>query len=278
MLFRSFAYTWPAAGAQASTRRRAQYFEIHGHRAIWEDGWKAVTWHASGRPYAEDRWELYHLDADPTESRDLAREQPARLAALLTAWNREAATHDVLPLDDRRAGPRDMIRPPWNGDRVRATYVPPVAGLHKFTALERRDRSMTITARLARGGDGVILAHGGRFAGYALYVRNGRLVFHYNYAGEKRTTVAASDLPPAGACVVSAELSLTPDGGADVVLRIDGREAARGRVPEVMTGNISHETLDIGRDLYTPVSEDYDPPFTFTGTIIDVTVETSPRK
>jgi arylsulfatase len=274
----SLAYTWPRASAAAPTQRAAQYFEIHGHRAIWLRGWKAVTSHDSGRPYAEDRWELYHLDVDPTESHDLAAEQPAKLAELLAAWEREAQANEVYPLDDRRAGPRDMIRPSWNGDRTRFTYVPPVSGLHKFTALERRQRSLTITARLASGGDGVILAHGGRFAGYALYVRDGRPVFHYNYAGEQRTTVTAASTLPAGASTVVAGFKLTPDGGADMVLRVDDREVARGHAPEAMTGNISHETLDIGCDLYTPVSEDYAPPFTFRGKILDVTVETIPGR
>ncbi|MSU49031.1 MAG: arylsulfatase [Opitutus sp.] len=274
----SLAYTWPREAAATPTRRTAQYFEIHGHRAIWEKGWKAVAFHDSGKPYSEDRWELYHLDADPTESRDLAREQPAILAGLLAAWEREAQAHEVYPLDDRRAGPRDMIRPPWNDERTRITYVPPVSGLHKFTALERRQRSMLITARLALGGDGVILAHGGRFAGYALYVKDGRAVFHYNYAGEQRTTVSATTPLPAGTSTVVAEFALTPDGGADIVLRLDGREVARGHAPEAMTGNISHETLDIGCDLYTPVSEDYAAPFVFRGTIVDVTAETTPRR
>ncbi|MFM7752216.1 MAG: arylsulfatase, partial [Opitutaceae bacterium] len=126
--------------------------------------------------------------------------------------------------------------------------------------------------------DGVILAHGGRFAGYALSVREGRPVFHYNYAGERRTTVTASERLPDVPCTVVAELNLTNDGGADIILRVEGREVARGHVPEVMTGNISHETLDIGRDLYTPVSDDYAPPFAFGGVITDVTVETTPRK
>jgi arylsulfatase len=101
-------------------------------------------------------------------------------------------------------------------------------------------------------------------------------VFHYNYAGEQRTTVAAADPLPAGACTIAVEFKLTADGGADVRLRIDQREVARGRVPEAMSGNISHETLDIGSDLYTPVSEDYVAPFNFQGRILDVTVETSP--
>ena len=210
--------------------------------------------------------------------RDLAREQPAKLAELLAAWEREAQANDVYPLDDRRAGPRDMIRPAWNGERTRVTYVPPVSGLHKFTALERRHRSMTITARLAAAGDGVILAHGGRFAGYALYVRDGRVTFHYNYAGEQRTTVTATTALPTGASTVAAKFLLTADGGADIVLRVAGREVARGHAPEAMTGNISHETLDVGCDLYTPVSEDYAAPFVFRGTILDVTVETKPGR
>lgn len=272
----SLAYTWPRENSAAPTRRSAQYFEIHGHRAIWEKGWKAVTFHDSGQSYTGDHWELYHLDADPTESRDVAREQPGKLAALLATWEREAQAHDVYPLDDRRAGPRDMIRPPWNGERTRTTYVPPVSGLHKFTALERRHRAMTITARLASSGDGAILAHGGRFSGYALFVQSGRAVFHYNYAGEQRTTVTATTELPVGACTVVAEFTLTPDGGADIVLRIDGREVARGHAPEAMTGNISHETLDIGCDLYTSVSEAYVSPFVFQGKIVDVTVETAP--
>ncbi|MBI5692953.1 MAG: arylsulfatase [Verrucomicrobia bacterium] len=273
----SLAYTWPSDQAMAPSRRTTQYFEIHGHRAIYEGGWKAVTFHESGRPYAEDRWELYHLETDPTESRDLAAEQPERLAALLRTWEREARQHDVYPLDDRRAGPRDMIRPPWNGDRRTVTYVPPVSGLHKYTALERRDRSMTITARLTAGGDGVILAHGGRFAGYALYVLGSVPVFHYNYAGEQRTTVRAVEQLPAGASTVVVDFRLREDGGADVVLRLDGREVGRGRVPMAMSGNISHETLDLACDLYTPVSEDYAPPFAFQGTLRDVTVTADPR-
>ena len=272
----SLAYTWPKEGAAAPGRRETQYFEIHGHRALWHRGWKAVTFHESGRPYDQDRWELYHLDADPTESRDLARERPEQLAALLALWEREAAANEVHPLDDRRAGPRDMIRPAWNGDRTRAVYVPPVAGLHKFTALERRDRSMKITARLAAGGDGVVLAHGGRFAGYALYVREGRPVFHYNYAGEQRTTVTSAEPLPPGPSTVEVDFRLAPAGGAEVFLRLDGRETGRGRVPEAMSGNISHETLDIGADYYTPVSEDYTPPYAFRGSILDVTVETTP--
>jgi arylsulfatase len=151
-----------------------------------------------------------------------------------------------------------------------------VTGLHKFTALERRQRSMTLTARLAATGDGVILAHGGRFAGYALYVRNGRPVFHYNYAGEQRTTVAATEALPSGACTIAVEFTLTADGGADVRLLVDQHEVGRSRVPEAMSGNISHETLDIGSDLYTPVSEDYVAPFSFQGRILEVTVETAP--
>jgi arylsulfatase len=107
-------------------------------------------------------------------------------------------------------------------------------------------------------------------------VRNGRPVFHYNYAGEQRTTVAATEALPSGACTIAVEFTLTADGGADVRLLVDQHEVGRSRVPEAMSGNISHETLDIGSDLYTPVSEDYVAPFSFQGRILEVTVETAP--
>lgn len=276
----SFASTWPAAAVAAPAQRDTQYYEIHGHRAIYHQGWKAVTFHQEGKPYAEDQWELYNLTTDVNETRNLAPAQPAKLAELLAVWEQEAQRHNVYPLDDRHAGPRDMLRPEYNLNRTSITYYPPVSGLHKFTALERRNRSMTIKADIERdaAGEGVILAHGGRFAGYTLYVKAGRLCYHYNYAGDQRTAVTSDAPLTAGRHTVSAELKLTGDGGADVTLTIDGHPAGRGRVPVVLPGNISHETLDLGCDLYTPVADDYASPYNFQGTVHRVTVDTTELK
>ncbi|MBI5766820.1 MAG: sulfatase-like hydrolase/transferase [Verrucomicrobia bacterium] len=278
----SLAYTWPKEDAAAPARHRTQHFEIYGHRAIVHEGWKLVAWHKSGTPWEQDTWELYDLANDPTELRDLAKAQPAKVAELLAVWEREAQRNDVYPLDDRFLD-RDMLRPPENLQRTHVVYHPPLSGLHKYTAPERRNLSMTLTVSLDRAatdasGDGVLVAHGGRFAGYALYILNNRLVFHYNYAGEERTTVTGAEPLPAGAHTVRAEFALAKAGDANVTLSLDGRAIGRGRVPHAMPGNVSHETLDFGCDLYTPVSEDYAPPFAFRGTIREVVFDTAPPR
>ncbi len=276
----SLAYTWPAENAGAPTNHRTQYFEIYGHRALWHEGWKLVTWHRGGAPFENDVWELYNTSSDFNESHDLAHARPDKVAELLAVWEREALANEVYPLDDRFLE-RDMLRPPENLARTHLVYHPPLAGLHKYTAPERRNLSMTLTVALDRtatdaSGDGALVAHGGRFAGYALYILANRLVFHYNYAGEERTTITSEEPLPPGAHTVRAEFTLTKKGDARVTLALDGRVIGRGVVPRAMPGNISHETLDFGCDLYTPVSDDYGSPFAFGGIIREVVIDTAP--
>jgi arylsulfatase len=278
----SLAYTWPKENAAAPATHRTQHLEIYGHRAIVHEGWKLVAWHKGGTPWESDTWELYDTTTDLNELRDLAKTRPEKATELLAVWEREAQRNDVYPLDDRFLD-RDMIRPETNRARTHVVYHPPLAGLHKFTAPERRGLSMTLTVSLDRAatdasGDGALVAHGGRFAGYALYIRNNRLVFHYNYAGEERTTVTSTEPLPAGTHTVRAEFALTKAGAANVTLSLDGRAIGQRREPKAMPGNISHETLDFGCDLYTPVSEDYASPFPFRGEIREVIYDTSPPR
>lgn len=133
----SLAYTWD--NASMPSNRETQYFEFRGHRAIYDHGWKAVTFHKAGVPYEQDVWELYDLSHDPNELHDLGATHPEKLSELLTIWEREARRNDVYPLSDRK---RDVHRPPENLKRTHVTYLSPVSGLHKFTALENRDRSV----------------------------------------------------------------------------------------------------------------------------------------
>jgi arylsulfatase len=268
-------YTW--ADATAPSHRTAQYVEIYGHRAIYENGWKAVTFHAPGTPFAADAWELYDLAHDFNETHDLAKTQPQKLAELLAAWEREAKANDVYPLDDRRAA-RELLFPADSPVRAqRFEFFPPVSGVHKGAAPDLRQRSWTLTADLggnAAAPGGVIAAFGGRFAGWSLYVKDRRLIFHYNYGGIERTTVV-SDLEVGRAKQVGVSFALDPAGGADAAISIDGREVGRGHVPRVM-GVISHESFDLGCDLFTPVSEDYASPANFTGELSRVVIEAEP--
>ena len=274
----SMSYTWTGAAAAAPSRRDTQYFEIYGHRGLYHAGWKAVTFHAPGTPFERDTWELYDLTSDFNERNDLAKAQPAKLAELLAVWEREAQANDVYPLDDRRAA-REMLLPagsPQLGTHFE--FFPPVSGVHKGAAPDLRGRSWRLTAEVAPRpvpATGALLAFGGRFAGYALYVHDGRLKFHYNYAGDERTTVVSTEPVPAGARQFGISFTLSPSGGADVVLAVDGREAGRGRVPRVMR-NVTHETFDLGCDLFTPVSDDYASPATYGGVLRKVTIEAEP--
>ncbi len=271
----SMAYTW--ADAAAPSHRTAQYVEIYGHRAIYENGWKAVTFHAPGTPFSSDAWELYDLGHDFNETRDLAKTQPQKLAELIAAWEREAKANDVYPLDDRR-GARELLFPADSPVLAQHfEFFPPVSGVHKGSAPDLRKRSWTLTADLgesAASPSGVIAALGGRFAGWSLYAHHDRLIFHYNYAGMERTTITG-DLELSHAKQVGVSFALNPAGGADVAISIDGREVGRGRVPRVMVV-ISHESFDLGCDLFTPVSEDYASPANFTGELRRVVIEAEP--
>ena len=81
-----------------------------GSRAIYHDGWKAVTYHPVGpiygdgcgpAPVDDDVWELYHVAEDVSEARDRAAEYPEKVAELVALWWEEARRNDVLPLDNR---------------------------------------------------------------------------------------------------------------------------------------------------------------------------------
>ena len=273
----SLTYSW--TDADAPSRRETQYTEIYGHRSIYHRGWKAVVFHPPGKPFAEDRWELYHVANDPNELHDLAAREPAKLAELITVWDREAVTHDVLPLDDRRAARELLLPPDAPGRAARIVYDEPVSGLHKGVAPDLRGRTWTLSAELtttdARA-NGAIAAFGGRFAGWSLYLRDDTPCFTYNYAGLERTALAAPAPLSRGAHTIALRFTPATDGGAEAILSVDGREAARTHVPRRFQ-LITHETFDLGCDLFTPVTEDYASPARLAGAALGrVVLETAP--
>ena len=183
-----------------------------GTRGIWHDGWKAVTTHPAlggWGDYAQDTWELYHVETDRSELHDLAAEEPDRLAELIGLWFYEAGANHAFPLDDRSAleiilTPRPQLIPP----RDRYVYRPGAAEIPEHVAVNLRNRYFTIGALVDlpdAGAQGVLFAHGSRFGGHALYVRDNRLHYVNNFAGVTEQRVdATEDLPTGEDLILSA--------------------------------------------------------------------------
>src|SRR5262249_28121735 len=159
---------------------------MFGCRALYDRGWKAVTYRPMmhPRPYDEDRWELYHVDADPSECTDLAAAHPEKLRELVDRWWGEAEKHGVLPLDDRPFSERGLQRPPSVPPRPSYVYWPEVGAVPEPVAVNVRNRSHVVRAEVdvpAGGAEGVVVAQGSLLGGWALYVKDGRLRYAHNF-------------------------------------------------------------------------------------------------
>ena len=263
----------------ASPARSVQYFEMLGHRGIWHDGWKAVTHHERQTTFDDDRWELYHLEEDFSETNDLAEQHPERLEKMIELWWQEAEKHGVLPLDDRAAAQafRAARRPGLPASRDLFVYYPPVSHI-VADACPSAARGWTTEVTLehpASGGDGALVNRGTLNSGFALYIRDGRLHFDYN-CFHAHTVVAAPSALAAGEHVVSVEVARQAGRRAAVRLRVDGALQAEGEIP-LLLGMLSSTGMDLGRAM-APVNRDYRPPFAYPGKLRKVRFEVAPRR
>jgi arylsulfatase len=284
----SMVYTFADAGAPS--RHRVQYFEMIGNRAIYADGWLAGTvhkapWEKEGRrPLLEDRWELYDTRSDFSLSDDLSARQPEKLRELQQLFLTEAVKYNVLPIDDRlleRFNSRLAGRPDVMGERNSLVLHEGMTGMLEDVFISVKNRSVSITADLVvprGGGGGAILAQGGRFGGWALHLRKGKLVYSYNFLGMERTSIASSTPLTPGPATVRMEFAYDGGGvgkGGAVTLLVNGKKVGEGRIARTQPFAFSAEDgTDVGMDEGTPVVEDYEPRNTrFTGTVRKVVVE-----
>lgn len=269
----SFAYSIGQPGA--GERHTTQYFEMCGNRGIYHEGWTAVTRHGTpwvmvpeGLPaFEDDVWELYDTTTDWTQSNDLATREPDRLRILQDLFTAEATRYTVFPLDDRvteRENPEVAGRPSLFADRTSVTYT---AGMGRFTeeaTLNTKNRSHTVTASVITGpgaGDGVIIAQGGRFGGWSLYVRGGLPAYAYNCYGHDLVTIRSTRPMTPGRHEVRMDFDADegrPGSGAAVRLHVDGHRVGEGRLDRTTAYYFSFdETLNVGLDRGTPVTDDY---------------------
>ena len=208
----SMAYTFHDANAR--DRHTTQYFEIAGNRAIYHDGWLARTIHRAPwelnprRPLKDDVWELYDVRSDFSLADDLAAKNPTKLAEMQVLFMQEAEKHHVLPIDDRvfeRALAEAVGRPDLMSGRTSLTLAEGMTGMMENVFLNVKNKSKTITADIevpAGGANGTIIAQGGRFGGWSLYVKDGVPAYDYNFLGMARDSiVAARPLAPGKATI-----------------------------------------------------------------------------
>jgi arylsulfatase len=281
------------AQPKARPVRERQYFEIFTNRAIYDKGWIACAQHtlpwrqdlAPGH-WDQDKWELYNIDKDFSEAKDLAAKYPKKLAELKKAFDQEARRNHVYPFDDRGAARLAVAKPSPGGsdpNRTRFTYFAGVSRLAETAAPNTKNRSHRISAVIEmpdRGGEGVIVAEGGKSAGFALYVKDGKLVYHYNWFERERTNLISKTALPKGKSTVTMEFAYDGGGlgkGGVATIGIDGKVVGTTRIENTVAGRFGIDTFGIGSDTGSPVTDTYKPPFAFTGKIERVDIELGPR-
>ena len=287
----------PSAGEVHPT----QYFEMLGSRGIYHRGWKAVTFHpfvdlyGEGRdpdaPFDEDQWELYDVNNDPAETRDLAQAEPDRLGALIDIWWKEAEKYKVLPLDNRLldalVDPRHQ--PP---ERRRQVVWPGGAIVPELQVVSIRNRAHTIVAEVTvpqGGADGVLLAMGTTLGGWSFHVLGGRLRYVNNFLGAERHVIESREELGAGRHVLSFEFQPTEAGSfhrsGHGRLIVDGVPAGEGFIERTALSryNITGGGLTCGWEQGPAVGEGYEAPFPFSGELhraeilVDGEVERDPQ-
>jgi arylsulfatase len=279
----SFAYTFEQP--DVPSRHSVQYFEIAGNRAIYKDGWVAAALHtqplewpaslSGADDFSRDRWELYNIAEDFSQARDVAAQYPNKLHELQMLFDEQARNNQVYPLGASYGtkAPR-MPQLPQKSEYVYYARFPGIPtpfgpNLHRS---HRIDAHVYIPDDSVQG---VIMAAGGREGGFALYVKDRRLIFENNYSGQAHDILAADEMLCTGHCRLGYELirgDEKPSSKSLVRLYVDGRQAGAETLSPVGSPQIL-DNFDVGQDSASPVSEAYRPPFKFGGILKKVTVQ-----
>lgn len=276
--------------AKAKEIRTSQYFEMFANRGMYKDGWWAASlsfepWDAVRGAFDpfKAKWELYNLDKDFSQGKDLASENPGKLAEMTALWWAEASANKALPLDWRgteRFSAELTGKPNLAGDRTSFTYYGIFAGLPESSAPDIKNKSFSISAKVQMKdkANGMIFTQGGNTGGWAFYLKDGKVVAAHNYIDVAVYSVSSSAPMTAGEHTVRMDFAY--EGGKEVgkggtvTLSVDGNVVGSGRVEKTTPYKFSlSENQDIGTDTGTPVTYDYRAPFAFEGTLKEVVVD-----
>jgi arylsulfatase len=284
----SMAYSFDAP--DAPTNHPEQYYELFGNRAIYQDGWKAVTIHANRMPWElnktypfdGDVWELYHIDEDFSEAVNVADQHPEKLEALKARWEELAWDNNVFPLYDDMVQRIAKQQSRLFGDRKEFVYYNPGARriAEKASApVKGRSHTIETTLDLTGNEEGVIIACGGFTGGYTLFIKDNRVYYDYNYYHGLYYSLESPKLPRGE---VTLKFNFIEDGGITEgipggkgELYVNGEKVDEVEMPEMHISTFSlSETFDVGIDAGTPVSNKYRVTnhYPFTGNLDKVTV------
>jgi arylsulfatase A-like enzyme len=274
----------------ADTGKTTQFYSMGGTAAIWHEGWKAASLTPAApdmwADYAGQTWELFDTTTDPTECHDLAEQHPDKLRELVNLWWVEAGKYNALPLENR--GVVEILgteRPQIAKQRSRYLYYPGTAEVPESVAPNIRNRSYTVAVEVdveSADASGVLFSHGARFGGHALYAKDGKLKYVYNWVGMFEQIVESTERIPTGHVVLSASFDREGDtmpAEGTLTLYFGDRQVGQGRI-KTQPGkfSIAGEGLNVGKDTAEPVSDDYpgSSPWPFTGgTIVRAAVDVS---
>ena len=260
----------------APNAKERQYYEMFGNRAIWVDGWKAVTLHAKRMPwdvnvvlpFENDEWELYNVAEDFSEAHNLAEEHPEKLAELIEIFDEEAWKYNVYPLYDdmiqRLGAQQDRL---FGDQKEFIYYAPGAIRIAEKSSAPVKNRAHTIETQLNLQGDeeGVIAAVGGMTGGYSMFIKDHRLYYDYNFLDGVHYVLKSSPLPKGKTDLKFNFIKTHPFGGTGE-LYINGEKVDEIEMPQMHIATYSlAETFDIGRDTGTQVSDLYTGIFKFNG-------------
>ncbi len=272
------AFNYSFTDAAAPTRHKVQYYELHGGRSIYKDGWKAEVYHPRNmfsetgnpdpnfnpRPFSQDKWELYNLNVDPTETKDLAAKHPEKLKELQTLFDSLATVYNVYPLRDFKAG-------------IPAPVIKAQSIIYEGTTVKTRvyigKKAVSFTANIelfTSNTQGVVFADGGLYGGSSLYFKDGQLFYLLN-DGTKEITLSGTTALAAGKHTIKVDY---PDD-ATVVLSVDGQQITKQTVTarSKYIGPVSSEGISVGKDLNVPVTKVYAGTFPFTGKVYTLVID-----
>jgi len=298
----SFAYTFDAGNAKAPTRHKTQYFEMMGQWALYDDGWFLSTkvnrapWDAFGAanpdPLNNQTLELYNLNADFSQTQDLAAQNPAKVREMKAKFIAEAQKYQVFPMDASVAARIVAPRPNITAGRTEFVYTRPMVGLPQGDSPFILNSSYTITADITvpeGGAEGMMVTSGGRFAGYGFYLLKGKPVFLWNLVDLERIKWESPEVLPPGRHTVEFDFKYDGLGAGTLAfnnfsgigrpgtgtLKVNGKVVDTKPMPRTLPMILQwDESFDVGSDTLTGVNDaDYRPPFTLTAKLNKLTVK-----